>query len=316
MRTPSPSWNASRRYQRGEDGAPTHGTPVRKHAARPPRVALLLLLPLCLLCIAADDADPEYPRIDPNNPGGERLGDDDGDDGFTGYPADPGEPGDAYHDTSSEYVRYSPNWNGSFIGGGALVGMGALRSDLTLNVDRGPTFGAFANWSSVSQIVDIQVQYLRSQYSPTLRDGATADFTRQNASASILLHPLFLTIIGGSKMSHLVANTYFLSGLGAEFNRIEPTSGARADDTIGYTSLGWRIGAGTGLYLDNPNDGGAFWLGVQFQRAYVQGDPNNATIGRSKSRENLIMLRLSYRWNGNAFAGFRGPRGLSQDAQF
>lgn len=275
---------------------------------------LLAILPLCLLCIAADDEDVQYPRIDPNNPGGERLGDDDGDDGFTGYPADPGEPDDAYHDTTSEYVRYTPNWNGAFVGGGALVGLGALRGDLVQGVDHTVAYGAFLNWSSVSQVLDLQGQYVRATYQPTLAEGGTASFTRQGVTGDILFHPLFLTIIGGSTMSHVLSNTYVLGGLGVEFNRISPDAPDRGD--IRYTSLGWRLGGGTGIYLDNPNDGGAFWLGIQFQRVYVQGAPNRAEIGRQKLRENLTMLRLSYRWNGNIFQGFGGPPARTSESSF
>ena len=33
-------------------------------------------------------------------------------------------------------------------------------------------------------------------------------------------------------------------------------------------------------------------------------------------RENLALLRLSYRWNGNFFTGFGGPRAVSADADF
>ncbi len=274
---------------------------------------LAFILPLCLLCIAAGDDDPTWPRIDPDNPGGERLGDDDGDDGFTGYPADPGEPNDAYRDSSTEYVRYSPNWTGAFVGGGGLVGLGALRGDMLEGVDHTVAYGAFLNWSSVSQVVDLQGQYVRARYNPALADGTDVHFTRQGLTGSILFHPLFLTIIGGSKMTHLLANTYVLGGLGVEFNRIEPI-GERPD--IAYNALGWRIGAGTGLYLDNPNDGGAFWLGLQFQRVYVQGAPNNPNVGREKLTENLTMLRLSYRWNGNIFQGFGGPPGRRTDAHF
>lgn len=272
---------------------------------------LLAALPLCLLCIAAGDEDPTYPRIDPDNPGGERYGDDDGDDGFTGYPADPGEPDDAYHDVSSEYQRYSPNWTGAFIGGGLLGGMAAVRGDLIDGVDRAPAFGAFFNWSSLNQIVDLQLQYLRADFSPTFAGGADGRLLRQTVGANLLLHPLFLETIGGGRSSWTMANTYVLVGLGAEFNAIE------ADERrVDYQSLGWRIGAGTGTYLDNPNDGGAFWLGLQFQRAYVQGAPSDPEVGRAKLRENVVFLRLSYRWNGNVFAGFGGPRGRSQDASF
>lgn len=269
---------------------------------------LAALLPLCLLCAASGDDIREYPRIDPNNPGGERLGADDGDDGFTGYPADPGEPGDAYHDTSAEYRAYSPNYTGAYLAGGALAGFAALRGEPIDRVDRAPAYGAFLNWSSNSQIIDLQFQYLRARFD-TVEGGLDTDRVRQTVGANLLFHPLFLSIIGG-RTGYIVANTYFLTGVGLEINDVH----RQGQQPFDYRSPGWRIGGGTGTFLDNPNDGGGFWLGIQFQRTYVQGAANDPNVGRQKLHENALFIRLSYRRNGNIFRGFSAPPARTSDS--
>jgi hypothetical protein len=251
---------------------------------------------------AQDEYEQPYRNTAPDNPGGERYGDDDGADGFDGYPVDVGEPGDSYHDTSTEHRAYSPNWTGAYLGVGPLVGVATIRGEYIRGVDRALAYGAFFNWSSLNQILDAQLQYTRAEFQPSL-DGGDATLLRQSVAGNLLIHPLFLAIISGPRAGYTVANTYFLAGGGLEFNRLTPAAGP----DVSYTSLGWRIGGGTGTYLDDPSDGGAFWLGIQFQRAYIQGSVSDPEIGRQKLRENMVLIRLSYRRNGNVFSGFTGP---------
>ncbi len=277
----------------------------------PARASLAALFALALFAtphsaVAEDHETHEFPNVAPDNPGGERLGDDDRDDDFDGYPADPGDPGDSYHDVSTEYRAYSPNWTGGYLGVGPLVGYAAIRGEYLQGVDHALAYGAFFNWSSLNQIIDAQFQYTRAQFSPDLplsNGGGEASLTRQSVAANLLLHPLFLAILSGPRAGYTVANTYVLAGAGLEFNRFEPP----ASPAVSYNSIGWRIGAGTGTYLDDPSDGGAFWLGIQFQRAYIQGSTAHPEIGRQKLHENMLLIRLSYRRNGNVFTGFGGP---------
>ncbi|MFT6399852.1 MAG: hypothetical protein ACJAYU_004622 [Bradymonadia bacterium] len=277
----------------------------------PARASLSALLALALFsaphsAAAEEDDVPEFRNVAPDNPGGERLGDDDGGDDFTGYPADPGEPSDSYHDVSSEYRAYSPNWTGAYLGVGPLVGYAAIRGEYLEGVDRALAYGAFFNWSSLNQMIDAQFQYTRAQFTPELpasSGGGEANLIRQSLAGNLLLHPLFLAILSGPRGGFTVANTYLLAGAGLEFNRFEPPAGP----AVSYNSIGWRIGAGTGTYLDDPSDGGAFWLGIQFQRAYIQGSMAHPEIGRQKLRENMLLIRLTYRRNGNVFTGFGGP---------
>ncbi|MCB9506147.1 MAG: hypothetical protein H6698_08610 [Myxococcales bacterium] len=270
-------------------------------SGRARRAALVAALVPFVLGAGDDDEARDYPRTDPDIPGGERRGADDGDDGFTGYPADPGVPGDAYRDASSEYRAYSPNWTGGFLGGGLLGGVSTLRSHLTDGAATAPAFGAFLNWSSVQQILDLQLQYTRATLHPTV-GGSASSVTRQDVAGALLLHPFFLFVINSPPLAYIIANAYALFGLGAEFTAF--------DDPIDrtYQSYGWRVGGGIDIPVDNPNDGGGFWVGVQFQRAYVMGAPSVAPIGRERLWENTLFLRLSYRHNGNLLRGFQGPR--------
>ncbi len=257
-----------------------------------------------LLCTAGvrDDEMPDYPRTDPDNPGGERLGDDDGDDGFTGYPADVGDPGDDYYSPGDEYRRYSPNWTGAFIGGGVITGMASLRrAEFADDIDHALGLGAFFNWSSLNQIIDLQVHYLRADFQPRI-DELDAEVRRNTVGAALLVHPLFLAVINRPRVGYTIANTYVLLGGGLE---VTDVSSAVVDTR--YTAPGWRLGGGVDTYLDSPADGGAFWLGFQYQRAFVQSAPNDEFVRRRELREHWFTLRLSYRFNGNVFTGFRGP---------
>mgnify|MGYP000950718659 CR=1 FL=1 len=246
-----------------------------------------------------DDEPPDYRRTDPDNPGGERVGDDDGDDGFTGYPEDPGRPGDAYRDASSEYRPFSPNWTGAFVGGGLLGGATSLRGEFLEGMDHAPGFGLFLNASTVQQVLDVQVHYLRASYTAPVTPGS-ADFTRQHAGVALLVHPFFLFVINTPPAAYIIANAYAMIGLGADITDVT------GDVDAHYAGLGWRLGGGVDVPIDDPNDGGAFWLGFQWQHAFVRGEPSIDAVGRDRLRENYLLLRLSSRFNGGfSRIGFR-----------
>jgi hypothetical protein len=269
----------------------------------PDRLRLLLLALCALLCSAAgDDEVDSFPLIAPDNPGGERLGDDDGADGFDGYPADPGQPGDAYYDASTEHRAYSPNWTGAYFGGGLLGGMASVRSPLSDEVLRAPAYGAFITWSSLNQILDLQGGYLGATF--TLDGAPERRLRRHSIHGAGLAHPLFLAVLGGGRMATTIANWYILGGFAAERFAFDGT--ATAPDEAAW-AFGWKVGTGIDTYLDSPHDGGAFWLGLQYQFGLWNSTRYVRSLPRARFQEHWLLVRLSYRWNGGFFRGGRGP---------
>ncbi|MFT4703839.1 MAG: hypothetical protein ACI81R_001532 [Bradymonadia bacterium] len=257
---------------------------------------LIVVLCACL-CIAADDEATPYPLNAPDNPGGERYGDDDGDDGFDGYPVDPGEPGDSYYDASAEYRAYSPGWTGAFYGGGLLAGYSTLRAGRDRPALRGPAYGALLNWSSLNQIADIQLSYQGARF-----QRLDLNVRRNSLSAGLLVHPLFLAVLSGNQLAYTISNFYVLVAPTADHVRWEEDLGEHES-----WSLGWRLGLGIDTYLDSPHDGGAWWLGVQYQFGIFRTPLTDDLLSRTRFREHWLFVRLSYRVNGGLFRGGRGP---------
>ena len=264
-------------------------------------VGYLLIIVFALGSIAADGDDEHRRRADPDNPGGERVGDDDGADGFTGYPADPGEPDDLYYDATAEHQPYSPNWTGLFIGGGLIGGASFLRSDVFDDNAVGARYGAFLNASSLLHIADAQLSYTRASYSTSLL-GEDTTLNRDSLTASFLLHPALLAIINGPAYGFPLASIYISIGASLEFVSVDSAS---VDHN--YSNLGWHLGGGFDYPLDNPQDGSSFWLGFQYLWNHTGGDTDDEIFSREQLLENIVMLRLSYRMNIHVFRNMPGP---------
>jgi hypothetical protein len=253
------------------------------------------------LLAAEEDPPPRRERTDPNVPGGPRVGDDDRDDDFDGYPAGPGSPDDAYFDTTSEWRAYTPNWTGAFYGGG-LIG-GWLQQDAAFlgSPSSAPVYGAFLQASTVQLVLDFELSYLRFATEGSV-NGATGTLDRSSWSLSALAHPFFLANIRGGVTSFLVPGFYALGGVSID-NTVYRV-GAFERDT---SEPGWHIGAGIDLPLDSPQDGGAFWAGLQFRHHRVTDDRNVVWLRDGLLTEDVVLLKIAYRRNGNVFSGMPGP---------
>lgn len=262
--------------------------------------ALPLAPLLALCCIAADDELPSYPRVDPDNPGGERLGDDDGADGFTGYPADPGQPSDPYYDTTAEHRPFSPNWTGAWLGGGLQSGWMRSRA-LWLDAPQSAiTVMPYLQFSSINHIADLQLAY---QHAFALADNDTVELGRDSLIASLHAHPSFLSIIGGTRGAYTIADWSVMFGPSAE--RIDVNLDGQKSS---WWRAGWHVGTTFNTYLDSPHDGSSWWIGATYRYAVAGGDRDVAAIGRDPLREHNVQLRLTYRLHGNAGSGFEGPQ--------
>ncbi len=253
----------------------------------------IAVIALALSCVAAGRDEPrDYPRTDPDNPGGQRFGADDGDDGFTGYPVDPGEPDDPYFDYMEEYAPYAPTWNGAFVGAGIISGP---LSQYGTEFDERTTafsYGAFANYSSVFEVIDLQGAYRRYS-ADNAHEGADLHLTRDQLSLSGLLHPFFIGLISGTKFGYTIGAIYTLGGLSMDWVDIE------GDMNESYRAIGWHLGGGIDIPIDSPQDGNAFWIGLQFRQDHVPGGQAEGFLRHRTIREDALLLRLTYRHNGN-----------------
>ena len=254
---------------------------------------------------AADDQGPRYPqRTDPSVPGGARLGDDDRDDNFDGYPDGPREPGDAYFDTTAEYRAYTPNWIGAFVGGGLIGGL--VRQDATF-LDapvNDHLFGAFLQTASTQLVLDGELAY--TQDSTQARIGGDAvTIDRHTISAAGLVHPFFLGNIRGGWFAFVVPGIYGTAGVSWNWASIR---GQAHDADI--SENGWHVGAGFDIPIDSPQDGGAFWAGLQYRYQRISDNRENALLRDGLFSEQQLLLKLAYRYNGNLFIGKLGPDSL------
>lgn len=255
------------------------------------------------------DAPPVYedwqtrPFRAPDNPGGERQGQDDRPDNFDGYPVHPGTPDDAYYDASAEHRVYAPNYNGSFVSPGVWAGVGLATTPYFDEVAPGPVVGVQAQFSSIQQIVDLSAQYFFGTYRPII-DGQDFTLQRHTLSASVALHPFFLRILRSGRSGFTESNAAFLGGPNIEWTTLEGPA-------LQYqkTGLGWHLGAIAGTYLDDPHDSCSFWLEGAYRYNNTTRDRQHPLGPQDRIQEHWIMLRLSWRYNGNLVAGLPRPVG-------
>lgn len=254
---------------------------------------------------SADDEGPRYPRrTDPSVPGGPRLGDDDGDDDFDGYPAGPLEPGDAYFDTTAEYRSYTPNWTGSFVGGGLIGGL--VRQDATF-LDKPANdqlFGAFLQMASTQLVLDGELAYTQDSTRGSI-EGSAVSIDRHTVSLAALAHPFFLGNIRGGWFAFVVPGMYGTAGVSWNWASVKGDT-YNAD----ISENGWHVGVGMDIPIDSPQDGGAFWAGLQYRYHRITDNRDVVWLRDGLFSEQQLLLKLAYRYNGNLLVRKSGPNRL------
>jgi len=264
--------------------------------------ALVACLSVSATAAAADDEGPRYPqRTDPSVPGGGRLGDDDGDDDFDGYPDGPREPGDAYYDTTAEYRAYPPNWIGSFVGGGLIGGFAQQDATFFEKPVSTPLFGAFLQMASTQLVLDSELAYTQDSTQARIA-GDTVNIDRHTVSVAGLVHPFFLGNIRGGWFAFVVPGIYGTAGISWNWASIQGDA-HEAD----LSENGWHVGGGFDLPIDSPQDGGAFWAGLQYRYQRITDNRDVAWLRDGLFSEQQLLFKLAYRYNGNIFVGKLGP---------
>ncbi len=267
--------------------------------------ALAASLSVAVSAAAADDQGPTYPyRTDPSVPGGTRLGDDDRDDNFDGYPDGPRDPDDAYFDTTAEYRAYTPNWTGSFVGGGLIGGFTRQNATFFDSPVRDGLFGAFLQAASTQLVIDGELAYTQANTQAAI-GGEAVEINRHSLSAAGLVHPFFLGNIRGGWFAFVVPGIYGTAGLSWNWASLKgKTQNAEISEN------GWHVGGGFDIPIDSPQDGGAFWAGLQYRYQRITDNRDVILLRDGLFSEQQLLFKLAYRHNGNLLVGKMGPDSL------
>ncbi len=254
---------------------------------------------------AAFDEPRDYPRNDPDNPGGERVGDHEdatgGDDDFTGYPADPGDPDDEYYDQSTEYRAYSPSYTGATFGIGIRGGFAQQYGPQFDDKALGPAFGGFLNMSTVLQVVTLEGGLSHSRFDNSI-GGEDVSVTSTSLDISQALHPGLFLNIGASRLLYTLATFKLMFGGTFAFNHVE---GENIDAK--WARAGFMAGLGMDTYLDSIHDGRAMWVGFEYRWVNMSGGQDEPEFRHTWMRQHQFFIRFTYRINGNIIRGLRGP---------
>lgn len=190
-------------------------------------------------------------------------------------------------------------YTGAGVGAAVFAGPTVL-GDRSWQDRVGWAVGAYARLSTVMQIVDLQLEYHHDRLD-TRADDAPVTVRRHSVSQSTNLHPLFLRMLGNNRLWYILGSWYLQVGLSLELTALEsPLLGIDRDDK----ALGIHVGTGLDFPLDDPNDGGAFWLGVLWRYAFIGMNPR---IGAHEDLDtHFVLLAVSYRSNDLSFG--RVPR--------
>ncbi|MEL6182424.1 MAG: hypothetical protein AAFS10_25940 [Myxococcota bacterium] len=194
---------------------------------------------------------------------------------------------------SEEVSPYSPYYTGSFIGVGLYAGAGRLTQGV--QDDWGSTLGLHLQYSLPLQFFDLQASWIRSDNTSSFDDGTTVSMTTNSLSLGLGLHPLFLLHLESDLLGYILGGVYLLAGLDAEFIRGSIDGG---EDPDGGLDLSYILGGGFDVPLDDVDDGGSFWLGLQYR--FNQWTFDNSPIGEVE--QHAALVRLTYRRNGLLFA--------------
>ena len=188
------------------------------------------------------------------------------------------------------------HYTGGTLGVGLVSGP-SLLSDSDYEKRAGYVAGLNVRFSSVMQIFDAALEYTNEGYKPTTSHGQNTTIQRHSVTLLANGHPLFLRIWGNNRLWYTLAGWYIQTGLGAEWTRV-------GDDSY-KSSAAVHLGTGIETPLDDPNNGGGFWLGVNWRWKFVFMRPE--LDGHHDLDAHLFLLTLTYKWNNISFTRLDRP---------
>lgn len=188
------------------------------------------------------------------------------------------------------------HYTGGTLGIGLVSGP-SLLADSDYENRTGYLAGINVRFSSVMQVIDTALEYTNEGYNPTTSSGQKSTVQRHSLTLLANAHPLFLRIWGNDRFWYTVAGWYLQGGLGAEWTRI-------GDDSF-KAAMACHLGTGIETPLDDPNNGGGFWLGFNWRWKFIFMNPK--LEGHRDLDTQLFLLTLTYKWNNISFARVNRP---------
>ncbi len=203
----------------------------------------------------------------------------------------------------ADHEEAGKHYTGAHIGGAVTMGPSVLSNTGFDGGRLGYTLGVYGRLATTLSVVDLQLGYQFADHRVLLEDpgnGETARIHHHALSVSMNLHPVFLRILGNNRWWYFIAGLYIQSGMSVEFVGIRRASGDASLDT----AFGLHIGAGFDVPLDDPDDGGGFWIGLNWRWSFVF--MKAALEARDSIDTHAVLLAVSYRSNNLSFT--RAPR--------
>ena len=191
---------------------------------------------------------------------------------------------------ADEVPPYSPYYTGAFVAAGVLGGPSVTAADEGESA-WSPTWGAWVQWSAPLQVIDVQLSWHRQSSAGVLPSGDGIHLDQDTLTVAGGLHPLFIVHLESSTLYYVLGGIYILAGVDLDFARVE--TGA---DVFEATDPGIQLGGGLDIPLDDVDDGGGFWLGLQYRHNTV--DVPTGALTDVTFIQHSVFLRLCYRRNG------------------
>ena len=202
---------------------------------------------------------------------------------------------------SADEGQTPARYMGAHIGGGLLGGTGLLSYGGYDEELPSVMVGAFARVSTVLQLLDVQLEYQFRQHAVVVQQ-ERAQFKGHGISISTNAHPFFFNILRNNRWWYIVSGLYIQFGGGVE--RMSIQSGSLNVDRVEWAPA-MHGGVGMDIPLDDPEDGGGFWLGFNYRYKAVFMD---ADLGRgSDVHAHLFLALIGYRSNDLNFARLKRP---------
>jgi hypothetical protein len=177
---------------------------------------------------------------------------------------------------------------------GATLGFSVQSGPSMVNDDRlagraGYVVGLAGRFTGPLFLADVEVGAHTSRYSSTA-SGVPFDLARYSFSATVALHPLFITILPNRWVNYVLAGAHLDIG-----GSLEATTISAAGDRRSRGDPAWHWGGGLDFPLTDPNTGRSLWLGILYRQIRFRTDI--APSLSSDVGDHQVLLTLGYRWN-------------------
>lgn len=196
-------------------------------------------------------------------------------------------PGLARADDVRPYAR---EYTGSYVSAGVFAG------PTFIHPARGTggwttAYGGWVQATAPLSVIDARLSVHGSKRHVTLDGFGQAEMSQLSSFAGAGLHPFYLLHLESSRLFYTLGGVYVLAGL--DVDRVEVH--LQNDDVTDY-SLGWQLGGGLDVPLDDVDDGGSFWLGVQYR--YNSWTIDKKPLYDTELSQHVLFAALAYRHNG------------------